>query len=391
VRRCLALALAVLAWPLLASAQDGGSVFVSGPLLWSPALSLRDIGWDTNVYDSPTAPQADFAATLSPGANVAMNTAHLKVTSAAQIDLVYYEKQVKDRAFNRRFNGRVEAPMGFVVPFVAGAYQRAKDRPELEVDVPQQHHGQDVSAGANLLFATRAVAGFTLRRETTTYEQGQYVRGNDVARNLNRRTEGGAASVRMNLTPLTSVIADASLSRDRYPLAPEKAQDNSRATVSLEFAPDAVVRGRAGVGYHRLTAVDPSAVSYQGFTFDIDLSYLLRGSTRFGGRYNRDTAASVEAPYYLQTTYGLDVLQTFIGPTELIGRINRQNADYPRMANLSLVSRNDITDTCGGGLAIRMARASRMTFNYEYSRRQSVRDQLIYIRHRVFTSVLLGF
>jgi hypothetical protein len=391
--RRLLCACVLLFAPAIAAAQEipaSRGVFVTGPLVWSPVLALKEFGWDSNVHATATDAVSDLTATLAPGADVTYSAPHLKVSGSTLFDLIYYQELVRERAINRRVNVRIEAPLSRFVPFVAGAIQRVTDR-SLETADTHRHTERDVSGGVNLLFAARAVASVTVRRVESRFDAGEVARGVDLATSLNRRDDGVTAALRINLTPLTSLVGDAGRSTVRYTSSPIEEQAHSRAALSLEFAPDAIIRGRAGFGYHRLDAVDPGTPSHEGFTLDANLSYTLLGVARFDGRYNRDTAASVEGPYYLQTGYGLEVLQLFIGPTELIARYSRLQADYPGSPARSQPSRVDDTHTYGGGFAIRAGRASRITVSYEFHRRRSVLDTLGYERQRVFTSVLLGF
>lgn len=391
MRRQVWLACLLLALPAPLLAQEGGSaVFSTHGLAWQPTISVQDFGWDTNVNNGPTNPISDFSATLKPGVEGALNLAHLKLSGAGLFDLIYYEKTTANRAFNRRFNGRVEAPLKAFVPNMAAALQRVTDRQTVEVDTPQRHTERDLSVGANLLFSSRAAIQVIARRSDSLYDQGSTIRGVSAPTQVNHHDETGTVGARIALTPLTSLIADAQVTRSAYPLNPLKDQQVRSSHLSLEFSPDGVIRGGAGMGWKKLTTTDPAAVPYNGLIFNVDVGYVLLEVTRFDGRYYRDTAVSIEAPYYVETAYGLDVLQTFLGPTELIARFNRSLADYQALVGKGTVPRIDQTDTFGGGVAIRMGKGTRMTINYEYSKRTSILDQLVYDRQRVFTSVSLG-
>ncbi|HTM04905.1 MAG TPA: outer membrane beta-barrel protein [Vicinamibacterales bacterium] len=384
---CLAIALSAL--PALAFAQQS-SVFTTRGISWSPTLTLQEFGWDSNIENAPANPVSDMTATVKPGADASVNLAHAKLSGAALLELVYYDQSTRDRAFNRRLNGRAEFPLNALTPYVAFAQQGAKDRPTPEVDTPQRHSDLDVNAGASVPVSSRVAIQFAGRRQTTTYDKEAIVRGVSAATALDYRQLGATVGVRIALTPLTSLGIDLQRMRATYPLSPLKTDESSASHVSLEFAPDAVIRGHAGIGWHKQTSRDLALLPYNGVVFDVDLGYVLLDVTRITGRYNKDTAVSVEAPYYVSTAYGLDVSQAFVGPTELIARYTRTNADYPGDLTRAITPRLDTLDIYGGGVAILMGKGSRMTVTYEIAKRQSVLELLTYDRQRLFTSFVLG-
>ena len=59
-------------------------------------------------------------------------------------------------------------------------------------------------------------------------------------------------TLRYALTPLTQVVMDAGYIEDRFVFRPAQNTENLRANVGFEFAPDAVIRGRAALGFRRL-------------------------------------------------------------------------------------------------------------------------------------------
>jgi hypothetical protein len=392
MRRRLWLMVLIAATPVPLLAQDAAPVFFTHGLAWTPTIAVRDFGYDTNINSTPSTktPDADVSATLNAGVDGVLNLTRVKLSGSSVLDLIYFERTRENRAFNRRLNGRAEFPLKAFVPYVAMAHQRLRDRATIEIDRPQRHTERDLSAGTNLLFFTRAVIQLTARRQETLYDQDAVVRGIAAAPQLNHRDDGGTLAARVTLTPFTSLTIDAGRSRSSFPLNPLRTQWNTTSHVALDFAPDAVIHGSAGMGWHTITAADPDVKPSNGATVAVDLGYVLLGVTRFDGRINRDTTVSIEAPYYRETAYGLDVLQTFIGASELIARYNRTIAEYTALPAKGLAGRLDITDTIGGGVAFRMGKGTRMTINYEYSKRQSDLDLLTYNRQRVFTSVSLG-
>src|SRR4030095_6110242 len=62
--------------PVPAPAQDVGGRFSTGPIAWTPTIALRDVGFDTNVFDEAVVPKRDRMATLTPHVNGVIHSPH---------------------------------------------------------------------------------------------------------------------------------------------------------------------------------------------------------------------------------------------------------------------------------------------------------------------------
>jgi hypothetical protein len=388
----LAAVAALLLVPLCAFAQEGSSsTFVTGPLEWSPNLQLKDFGYDSNIYGTPVAPQWDLTGTLVPAVDAALNLAHIRATGLANGNLRYFERATNERSISTSMNGRVEFQLRRLVPSVSGSYANLRDVQPFEIDRSVRHHDTGATVGLGVYLGTRALVNAVLRQDTTAYAADALAHDVNLSTALDRRSRSGSLTLRLNVTPLTAVVADGTVSNDEYMGDRSKDQRTTRWDVGLDFAPDAVIQGHAAFGYHELAPVDPTVLPFKGYTSDVDLAYLLLSVTRFNGRYSHDTATSIEAPYYVQTSYGLDVEQQFIGPTSVLVRYNRQLADYDAIPERHITARVDRLDTYGGGLSIRLTSSTNLTVNYELAQRRSERDALSYDRERITTSVTMGF
>ena len=182
-------------------------------------------------------------------------------------------------------------------------------------------------------------------------------------------------------------------SRDEFVLSPEFNGDNLRLNAGFHFSPDAVIKGRALVGYHKLNPRGAAAAGYDGLMTSVEIGYVLLGRTRFDGRILRDTSYSLEAqPFYVQTTYGGEVLHNLFGPVDLIGRASRERLDYQSLPDGSAAAYTMDVNRFGGAMAIRAAERVRLTLNYEFTERLGgpVADRN-YERERLFTTISYGF
>jgi hypothetical protein len=368
-----------------------GSAFYAGPIGWTPTVSFKDVGIDSNIFDSHTDVRSDFTATFTPQVTAVYDSSRMKLQSTGIADVVYFERYTNERSLNRQVTGRLEVPLDRFVPFAAGSYINTRERQNAELDMRARRREIGGSVGASVPFATRGTLIVATALQNAAYSEAQSIRGLELAEQLNRNSASFTAGVRYTLTPLTTFVADAQVASEDYEFAIIKDQRRTHVSAGFEFAPDAVIRGRATFGYHALSVSDPTSVPFGGFTADVDLGYVLLGVTRFDLRFSRDTTYSVESPYYLRTFVGLNVLQTFIGPVDLVGRVGLERMNYPGIPALNVQPRTDDSDIFGGGVVVRLTRTTRLTINYDTTTRRSPLESLGFDRQRLFTSIIVGF
>jgi hypothetical protein len=182
-------------------------------------------------------------------------------------------------------------------------------------------------------------------------------------------------------------------SRDRFTLSPAYDADNVRGIAGFEFEPDALLKGRATIGFHRIDPIGELAFGFEGVNAGVELGYVLLQRTRFDVRISRDTSYSFETqPYFLQTIYGGEVLHTLVQRVDVFGLASWETLDYPGIAERLLPAHTLEVMRYAGGVAIRAAARARVTITYEHTERTALlMPERTYDRHRVFTTITYGF
>lgn len=371
-----------------AVAQDR---FQSGPIAWTPMLTLREAGIDTNVFDEASNPKRDTIAVLSPQVTATLALAMLRLTTVATADFVYFERYTSERGVNGAGTARLEVPLSRFGPFVQVGYVSSRDRQSPEIDARARRKQRDVNAGLAVQVTGRGALELSANVSDAKYDRGELFRDVDLAARLNRESRGVTGALRFALTPLTQFVLNAGYVEDRFILQPTQDSENLRANAGFEFAADAVIRGRAILGFRRITALGAAGQDAEGVTAAVDLTYVLLGRTRFGGRIGRDRTYSIEAPHFLQTTYALDVLHELFGPFDLIVATSRDKLDYPPQFDRGESGQIDFIRRYGGGLGIRAGNRFRIAFNVELAERESAVPQRNFDRRRLFTTASYGF
>jgi hypothetical protein len=282
-------------------------------------------------------------------------------------------------------------------PTAFGSWSRAKDRTSSELDVRAPRTDYGYGAGFSTRVASRISLNAELDRLVTRYDNDQTFRGIDIATRLNHQTTFLTAGARMELTPFTSAGLDASLGSDEFDVKPSLDTENYRVALTFDFAPDAVIRGRASVGYHQMDPQHPNgepdgAVSYSGVTSSIDLGYTLLGRTRFNPKLVRDTSYSVSAisPIFVSTAATMEIVHTLVGPVDLVVRGYREKLAFPATAVGG--ARTDHVTTLGGGISVRLPNQGRLMINYDNAQRDSSEGPgLGYERRHLYTTLTYGF
>lgn len=361
-----------------------------GPFGLSPSLTIADVGVDDNVFNSETEPQSDFTATIVPRMVMRMRARRLLLTYRGSSDFVYYRDFEGERSVNNSSDLRLDLSLGRLQPFVAGGLQDTRSRLNAELDLRAHRTARSALAGTRVLLASRTLMSFSGRYAETEFDSGLFFEGAELARTLNSRQQAVDGAIHLLLTPLTTLEIGGSVQQDRFPGDPTRDADTFRFAPVLQFAPDALIRGTASVGYRRFRPRSDTLPDYSGLYVATTVSYTMLGRTKFDWFVTRDVQYSFEesSPYYLETGTRLVVTQQVIGRFDVQATGGRHRLDY--RSGLIDAARVDRADVVGAGVGFRIRENLRLGINGEYARRQSERAARQYERRRIFASLNYG-
>jgi hypothetical protein len=367
--------------------------FQTGSMSWTPTLTLRDAGVDTNVFDEARNPKSDTVAILSPAVQGYLQSGLWAVDFGGNVDFVYFRRYTSERSINGHALVRPELVLSRFRPFAIVDFLDTRERLNSEVDTRARREQWDIGFGTKITAFSRTTFELSAHRATLEFREDEVYRGEDIAQRLNRWATSANARMLVDLTPLTRFAVEGQVIRDEFTFRPEQNTDNLRVNAGFEFSPDAVIQGRAKVGFHEMKPSGTAAIGYRGMTLGLDLGYVLLGRTRFDVRMLRDTSYSLEEqPYFLQTLYGTEVVHNLAGPLDLTARVSRETLDYPGIPERNVLEHVDVVARYGGGFAIRASHRLRIAVTYEVAERTSGESaDLSYDRRRVYTTVTYGF
>jgi len=389
--------LVVAVFALLALVADAGAQtdgrFRTGVVTWTPTLTLRDAGIDSNVYDEPIDPKEDRSAVFSPRIEGVAGLTAADVQFSGNVDFVYFQRYASERSVNHRGSVRVNLRGSRLRPFAAGSFLNSRERVNSEIDVRARRSDREASAGVAVQVTPRGVVEVGGTFNQSTFRQGEVFRGVDLAQRLNRESVAGDLRFLYELTSLTRLVFGATASRDHFTLSPAYDADNLRATAGVEFQPYALLKGRATVGYHQIKPRGDLGFGFDGVSASVELGYVLLQRTRFDVRVARDASYSFEAqPYFLQTLYGVEILHALFERLDVFASAAWETLDYPGIPERLLAANTLDVTRYGGGIAVRAAERIRVTLNYDIAERtgQLIPDRR-YERRRLYTTITYGF
>jgi hypothetical protein len=388
--RTLALALALLGLPastLFAQATNDAPNIDDvrndmrihvGPFYLKPAFLVKEMGVDSNVFNTAGDEKSDFTATVTPQADIAIPVARralLKTTVGA--DLVYFATYASERSIDPQVRVRGEAYAHRFTFFAEDNYLNTRQRPNYEIDLRSRHLENDLVGGVKVRATSKLSAEIGATQSETRYDADAFFDGTSLQQTLNRTTTGLVGALHARLSPLTTVGVKVDRLHDAFPYSPERNSDSYRVMPGVEFKPKALISGEAWVGYRSFTPDHPAALpAFSGLVADVGLSYTMLGSTAFGASYHRDLIYSyeVEHPFFIDNSVGVSSRRELGGRFDAILSADRHRYDYRDLLTVATSDqgrRNDMTWVYGANVGYRFRHSARIGFGANYYTRKS--------------------
>jgi hypothetical protein len=372
----------------------------AGPFYVRPALSLKELGVDTNVFNEAGEQRSDFTFTLTPQTDVAVPIARralIKATVGA--DVVYYAHFESERSLNTRAVLLAEFYIHRVTLFVEDAYLNSRQRANYEIDQRARRLQNDVAGGVAIRFTPKLSLTVSKRRGETRFDDDAVFLGQRLKDTLNQTSDTYVVAARHKLSPLTALAVRYERQEDRFPLSPVRNTDSFRVMPGVEFKPRALISGSAWVGYRNFAPRNSLLPAQSGLVSQLALSYTLLGATTFGITYDRDFqfAFEVARPYFVDNGVGVFVRRAIAGKFDVVANAARHRYTYQGLAVQPadaepVRERVDTTDNYGVNLGYRAKRQTRIGLGVSYWTRVSPSEtSREYEGLRIGTTVTYGF
>lgn len=364
-----------------------------GPVVFAPGVTVREIGWDSNVFDEPDedSPKEDWVASVQPDISGFTRLRFVRLSGYAGADLTYYRTNESERSIGHSARGRVDFLLSRIRPFIGGGVTETRTRPNGEIDTRADRHDEEVSFGLAFdLSATSLVYGSAYRARNEF--ENALEDGVDLGQALTREANNYQVGLKTDLTPLLSMQLYGGFQEDLFDELPSRNSESRMATAIFRFAPEAVVTGVVQLGYRDQTFVDPSLKPYKGMVGLAGITYPFLEIGHFSFAFNRGIEYSFDVAdaYFLEQTWTLGYTHRLFGEVDAGVRGSRSSFTYD--ARETQPARTDTLDTVGASLGYNLRNRTRVALNYEIARRRSPEfADRTYERRRVYLSWLFAF
>jgi hypothetical protein len=384
----LAAAVPCLAQDVVADPEELGRLRF-GPIRFTPAVTVSQLGVDTNVFNEAVDPKQDTTAAFGPKADFWMRVGRGLLSGEAGLEYFYFQKYDSQRSFGTNERLRYELPLGRLTPFGDLAYVNTRQRPGYEIDARARHTSLVGKGGADLRVGGHTVLRGSGGRERYRFTSDDSFLDASLAGELDRDSDFVEVAIRRRLTPLTTFVISTEQRWDRFVYSSERDADTLRITPGFEFKPFALVDGTLFVGYRHFRTLSPLVPDYTGPAAAVDLGYTIR-ATRIVGRINRDVTYSFEElePYYVLTDYGLTVTQRITRHWDVKGSYSTGTLDYEAVAITT--TRKDDIEQYGFGGGYRLGDTARFGIDATHAQRTSDRPGRAYEGWRIGGTIELG-
>src|SRR5262249_7655177 len=150
-----------------------------------------------------------------------------------------------------------------------------------EIDERADRRVKSYSASVAVHILTDTSIDVSAKRDETEFEEDETFNGVNLSAELNRIVSTFGIGVTRKLTAFTTLSLDARRQQDRFPIDPLRDMDSMHATATVRFAPLALIGGTFAVAYSDFSPRSETVPAYSGVTFNGELAYIPRDTTRF--------------------------------------------------------------------------------------------------------------
>lgn len=375
----------------LADTEPVSGVFDWGLVKVAPGLVVEELGVDSNVFDERDNPKRDWVFRGTPDVSLFSAIRFAKLSAYAGSELAYYKDFKDERSVGYEYRGRLDLLISRMQPFFGGGETRSRERPNGEIDTRADRKEQELSGGfAFALGPHQLIYGAASRYRSQFFNAVE--EGVELSTALNHDRTRYSLGLKTDLTPLASLTLFAGLEEDEFESLEIRNSENRMVTASLRIGAEAVVSGTMAVSYMETKPVDPLIESFSGVTVQAGLSYPFLEIGRLSGSFNRGLQYSFDAAeaYYMENSATLAYTHRLFGEVDAQVRGSKSWFDYGYREGSP--ARQDTLESAGASLGYNLRNRTRVSLNYELSRRRSPAfEERNYDRRRVFLSWMYAF
>ena len=383
------------------SSQSGGgtdgrsALWHWGPLALDPKLIISNIGVDSNVYNTPIAPQKDFNISAGPQVDSWLRVGKAYFSGQTLVGFTYFHKAANQRSTDFGQKGRLEYRTVRLTPHVAGAYLNSRERLNAETDARVPRTEIEAVVGVLFPIGVRTSLDVEVLRSTLRFDD-EALGGTAFSHQMDRETNGATVRFNFLFSPLTTFVVRSDVRQDRFDTATERDSDSVAVLPGVEFTRDALLAGTAYVGFRRFAPGHEEVPDFSGLVADVNLRFTARERLKVAFKVLRDLDYSIDplTPYFVTTGGDVTAHQGIGGGWDIAGRAGFTRLGYRALRSLegfAALDRNDDLRIFGTGIGRTFANEMRVGFDFDHARRTSDVPTRRYSGFRAGGTVSYGF
>jgi len=307
-----------------------------GPLYWKTRLKLKDLGYDSNLFQQEEGQVSSLTATLTPGIDLFLPMGRRQMLWAAEdLDVVYYAKDPPGLYLNN------DAALGYdlylkrIQLSLSDRYKTSLQRPNEEIDARVRRVNNLISGELLLDLSPRVSAGLTHQSDTIRYEDKTVEEPGTpegLALILDRTERRNGLLLRYDALPRTSFLLKARhTDYDFRDPASTRESTEMRYLVGVAFDPTGLITGELEVGYSLFTADLAPDQDFEGFVGRSEVTWRTKPWFHISVNAERDRRFSTYASnlfYLYEKLEGLVSLR-IAGTGWLDLGFGEDRSDYP--------------------------------------------------------------
>jgi len=277
-----------------------------GPFRLKPSFSIKNAGYDSNIFYSPHQPVADYTATPTAGLRSVLllgNRGFLHF--GGEFGFLWFARTASQNYLNRYADAHLEFYLSRFTFYIEEGYAKARERFGYEIDIRSLHTTNSLNMGISYEPSDKVSLKFAYNQDLLSYDSQATFRGYRLDEILNHKKNSFGLTYRQQILPKTAALSEFNYIRYDFDNPTSNLSSTSyRALWGAEFDPTAFIQGIFKIGFSYLTFPSPDIKDYKGLAGSASLRFRFSDYTYFLLDFNQDTYFSYWAYYFLSKLYG---------------------------------------------------------------------------------------
>jgi hypothetical protein len=371
-----------------------------GPIFVAPSFDLRNLGIDNNVFRDEQNPKQDLTATIAVNTKFGAHFKALSLIFNQDNRYLWFRRYTSERSIDGGLGGILELRTRPFRPWLSWSKSKSHDRVGYEIDERAGRETPLLETGADVRFGARTGMTMSMRRQETTYDQGEFYDGVDLKEALDNRVTFAHINGSWSYTQFTNLMGGFEWSRQKFLLNPLRSSDSHYYFAGFEARGDTPVIGKLQVGFKEQIHEDPNLKDIRIVVVHTNITTIAADRVQLVVSGDRDVAFSYDDdfPFYIEN--GISVAATIRVSTRLDLLAGGRAAllvysDNYKQGGLLLQSgRTDRYSTASLGFLYKMGgteSGSAFGLTLEQAQRSSPLEGKDFNNRRVLTNIRLSF